>query len=331
MPLAKDLMFDPLPKLPGKTIVYAGGLQPRRSEGTIYGYRCYHDIFAALMEAGWEVHIYCAATNNFYRTTHEYAELGCIMHDPVLESELPREASQYGAGFLGYAKHAEPRAYAYAHSCLPNKAFQWLGAGIPTLALDAGYAGQVAEQGGWGVQATWENLGSVELPTITEGMRRAHVFEHQEPILRRAVKRAMMTAGPAPTLLTVEKEALKVAPKDTIYTIQMRTVVNGYVRYKRGTEIPMDEALDLAADGCIVDPKLRKPLEARTAARKKALEKALVKPPTFDPRTETKPDGPDEVKARIIALKARCTARTVRGTRCKRFAIPGGDKCSIHA
>jgi len=345
-PLAKDVMFEPLPKLPGKTIVYAGGLQPYKAADNLYGYRCYHDAFIALMKAGWDLHVYCAAPNNHTWNVDEYAALGCKMHEPIEEKDLPREMSQYTAGFLCYAPHAAPRAYAYAHLCLPNKAFQWLGAGIPTLALDAGYAGTVVEEGGWGVQATWKNLGRVKLPKITEAMRRANVFEHQAPILRRAVSRAMMYGGvQSRTIEVLPPRTKEAVPKvshitmrgtNEVYTAQMRIVVNGYVRYKRGAVIPMDEALELAREGCIVDPALNDRLKAaaeRAAARAESAriqreleeqrEQAERAQP-YDPRTDTKPDGPKE-------YKGRCTAMTARGQRCKRNALPGSDKCRVHS
>lgn len=49
-PLKKDIIFKPLIKLPGKNIVYAGGLMPKSNQDGLYGYRSYTDILKHLLK-----------------------------------------------------------------------------------------------------------------------------------------------------------------------------------------------------------------------------------------------------------------------------------------
>ena len=156
-PLAADLDFEPLPKLSGKNIAYAGGLVVDTPQ---YSYRDYRQIFTALMKAGWTVHCYPGWGHTSVAPT--YAAIGCIMHDPVSEGkELYRELSQYQASFQGYAYGDQQH---YINAACPNKYWLGLAAGIPTLGYNPGKNAYNIYEGKWGyIAKTLDNL-----PEISE-------------------------------------------------------------------------------------------------------------------------------------------------------------------
>jgi hypothetical protein len=143
-PLLRDLDFDPLPKQ-DRSIVYAGGILGKTRHGTTFGYRVYHDIFKRLSSAGWTVHIYLAWGRAKRSFMTEYERLGCKVHDCIPQGALYREMSQYTMGFQGYG-----RKHPYVAYCTPNKTWEYLGAGIPTLGYNTGAAGPIYN-GKWGL------------------------------------------------------------------------------------------------------------------------------------------------------------------------------------
>lgn len=147
-PYLADLDFRARRKLAGKHIAYAGGVLPRFDADGPYGYRCYHDIFGALMDAGWTVHVYPAYGHD-ESTRVEYERLGVVWHERVEERDLPRELSAYRLGLMGYAE-AGPQEY--VKTCRPNKAWAYLSAGIPTLGYNTGDSGALFD-GRWGLIA----------------------------------------------------------------------------------------------------------------------------------------------------------------------------------
>lgn len=149
-PLRKALEFEPLPKLPGRNLVYAGGLVGWEERDGAFGYRAYHEIFRTFIKAGWNVHVYpCYGAGG--ALTKEYEDLGCIMHTHVPQNDLPRECSQYTAGLQSYANEGcEPKAFAYTQTCRPNKLWESLAAGIPTIGYNPGNGGSLYD-GKWGI------------------------------------------------------------------------------------------------------------------------------------------------------------------------------------
>ena len=174
-PILRDLDFRPLPKLEGQHIAYAGGIMPAKMEDTPFGYRVLCEPFVALTESGWTVHIYPAGKC----TPHAqgYRDIGCVIHERVSPGDLYRELSQYQAGFHGWGRTG---AQAFVHACRPNKAWEYLGAGIPTLGFNAGPIGDIYEDGGWGYvhkkswAATTRKVLGIEIDPL---VRRAQVME----------------------------------------------------------------------------------------------------------------------------------------------------------
>lgn len=193
-PFKSDIDFEPLPKLPGKNLVYAGGIVKRSRKETPYGYRAYHEIFKAFINAGWNVHLYACDVNQ--EALPEYQEIGCITHNYVPYTELLKEMSQYTAGLQSYNKEGVPeKAYAYTQQCRPNKTWDYLAAGIATIGFQAGSAAELYD-GKWGVKIndlkpkTLKGLAKM-LPIITEDMRRSEVMEHDMYKVDRLVEKVL--------------------------------------------------------------------------------------------------------------------------------------------
>jgi hypothetical protein len=181
-PLARDLEFEPMPKLEGRNIVYAGGILPMSFRDTEYGYRSYHQIFASLMEVGWTVHVYPSAATA--GNGPEYERIGCVVHEPVPANDLYRELSQYQAGLQAYA-YSGPQEYLM--HCKPNKTWEYLAAGIPTLGINSGAAGEVYD-GRWGYVDTGdlaETSRKVLQLEIPDDLRREQVIDHDRPVFER--------------------------------------------------------------------------------------------------------------------------------------------------
>lgn len=197
-PRRSDLEFEPLPRLPGKHLVYAGGLIDWGRRSGAYGYRAYHRIFERFVAAGWTVHVYTHAPAQVIR---EYAQLGCVAHSYVEHRSLYRELSQFSASFHGYNAEDVPElAFAYTQTCRPNKTWDGLGAWLPTISFQGGNSGRVIEAGGWGV--VLRDLSDAELarcepellPRIDPEQRAREVLEADEPAFRAWVEAAMLRA-----------------------------------------------------------------------------------------------------------------------------------------
>jgi hypothetical protein len=175
-PFLSDLRFDPLPKLPGKTLVYAGGLVQWYERKGMVGYRAYNEILGQFIERGWEVHVYPSKLRPF----SGYRAMGCIEHVPMPYTQLLREMSQYTAGFVGYNSTDVPKAaFAYTQACRPNKTWDYLAAGIPTIGFQCGSTGALFD-GKWGV--VLKSLDEEpELPEITRELRESQTMDQDLP------------------------------------------------------------------------------------------------------------------------------------------------------
>lgn len=194
-PLAADLDFEPLPKLEGKHIVYAGGIATESMKDGMYGYRAYHDIFRTLIDAGWTVHVYPAW--NTTDRTEGYEAIGCVVHEPVAQNALYRELSQYTVGFQGYA---ETGPQCYVKGCRPNKLWEYLAAGIPTVGYNTG-DGAAIYAGKWGTVArTLKSLpGAAERASkmeIPDELRRAEIIDNDLASFRDLVDIALSKCAP---------------------------------------------------------------------------------------------------------------------------------------
>ena len=154
-PLKKDMNFISREKLKGLNLVYAGGLIPSRSldlkQGNNFYYKCHQQTLEKFIEAGWNVHIYptkVARTNYFIK----YKNMGCIIHEWAHGGIIYKEMSQYTAGLQSFNKIGTPiQAFQYSQLCRPNKLYDYLASGIPTI----GY------QGGNGMEVYWDKWGIV--------------------------------------------------------------------------------------------------------------------------------------------------------------------------
>jgi len=132
-------------KLPGENIIYYGGVS--LLETSDYGYRLYVKQFRKFADAGIKVHIYPANTTRRYGI---YEGKNIILHKKVNHENLLQELSKYQVGFLGYNDlNVNPVPVAYAKTCLPNKAFDYMMAGIPSVSYNLGYAEKYVKN--WGV------------------------------------------------------------------------------------------------------------------------------------------------------------------------------------
>lgn len=191
-PTLASLDFQPMPKVVGKSLVYAGGLGVWSRRTSPWGYRAYHRVFEAFLEAGWSVHVYPAIPSG--PVTREYTKLGCQVHGTVKASGVLPQLSQYDAGLHGYAWHDVPaRSLEYAMSCMPNKTWEYLSAGISTVSVNGGVSGDLIADGGWGVKVSKDlsGLDALELPVVTDSMRRSQTIDADLDRLAQFIKAAV--------------------------------------------------------------------------------------------------------------------------------------------
>ncbi len=178
-PLIRDIKNIRVKK-PGKgnRLVYTGGVVELKFRKSQYGYRSYHEIFQKLGEKGWEVHIYNPLGE---RCLGGYEQIGCKIHEAVPQSEIYKELAKYDAGFQGYNYHeVDLAAVDYVKHCLPNKIWEYLGAGIPTLGYQTGKGGKIYHKK-WGiVMKRIVGPEKVKFPIITEKIRGAEVIDHNK-------------------------------------------------------------------------------------------------------------------------------------------------------
>lgn len=192
-PLASDVSFAlDSARERGRSLVYAGGVLGRRQSGGSFGYRVMHDMFGAFLDAGWSVHVY--ATPVTMGCMPEYVAAGCTPHAPLPYPRLLRDMGRYSAGLLGYpVEHSTKESLWKAQTSRPNKAWDYLAAGIPTICIDAGEdVTRLVVEGGWGVECAMNTVSSVfeRLPTITEEMRQEQVMDADLPKLERLLQAA---------------------------------------------------------------------------------------------------------------------------------------------
>lgn len=161
-----DLLFTPKPKI-AKSLVYCGGVLPWSSRGGPWGYRSYLKIFEQFIKHGWNVHLYATrlakADGN-----KEYEAIGCKIHVPVAQEALYAELSQYTIGFQGYNKTGvTDTAFKYTQLCRPNKLWEYLAAGIPTVGFQGGN-GMKLYNNKWGIVLdTLEDIPSIDARIAT--------------------------------------------------------------------------------------------------------------------------------------------------------------------
>lgn len=172
-PIARDLAFTPRKKKP-RTLVYAGGIRDSAGgRGSGYQYRLYHEIFARVIEAGWRVVVLPAAPTSL--TPAGYAALGVKFAPHVSPSDLYETLSAYAVGLQAYACEGYGTRYG-----LPNKTWEYLAAGIPTLGVNAGHAADLYH-GVWGLAGGVDdipaNLAALEAMQVPEDVRQREVID----------------------------------------------------------------------------------------------------------------------------------------------------------
>ena len=279
-PLRQNLAWLPLKKLPGKHLVYAGGLVGHTKSN--YGYRSYHKIFEAFINAGWEVHVYPA--NEYMETTYEsYRKLGCHMYKKRSYNSLLQQMSQYTAGLQSYAKEdVGEQAFNYTQTCRPNKVWDYLAAGIPTIGLYPGNCAKIYQKGGWGIVAsdtkrsTLENL---ELPEFSENLRFEQIMDKDigklEKVIKEAVGLGEKKEKKTNIEITIERDEEMGVDGKHWYRLDKPVMENGRLLHGRGKRIPIDEAirLGLYKREIVVKEQVKK----RAERRKKKEEKEDVK------------------------------------------------------
>lgn len=179
-PLRSMLGFAPRPKLPGRRLVYAGGLVGWEQRTGALGYRAYYGIFRELVRMGWAIDVYTAVPG---AVREQYRGIGVNVIGRVSQHALYETLSAYTAGFLGYNRAGVPEAaFAYTQLCRPNKTWEYLAAGIPTIAYQAGNTASLI--GEWGL--VLEELAHLDgyLPAIRAEVRRREVMDEDAPALR---------------------------------------------------------------------------------------------------------------------------------------------------
>ncbi len=137
--------IKPQEKIEGENIVYYGGIKSAAGGGV--GYRYYVPYFKLLAEANIPVHIYPVGDR---AKLFNYRGRNIIVHDKLKHQDILSELTKYKVGFLGYNDDgAKPIHVDYAKKCVPNKTFDYLMAGIPSLSYNLGYSERYVEK--WGV------------------------------------------------------------------------------------------------------------------------------------------------------------------------------------
>lgn len=108
-------------------IVYQGTLSTAR------GHYDLREIFAAVVESGAELHVFPGRG-----PMPEYRELagrlgGMVLHETLPTRELLARLPEFDAGWAGFNDELND---AHLATVLPNKAFEYLGCGLPVLTLE---------------------------------------------------------------------------------------------------------------------------------------------------------------------------------------------------
>ncbi len=311
-PLKQDLAFAPLPKLPGKHLVYAGGITPR--SGNLYGYRAYVDILTDFKKAGWTVHIY---TNKIHEMHHEpYRKAKLLIHDWLPYGELLKAMSQYTAGLQAYVKKGVPESsFNYTQACRPNKVWDYLAANIPTIGLYPGNCAKIYQDGGWGIvipdtkRSTLENL---ELPSFPDSLRFEHVMENDmekfdnviETALRQTNSKKAKKLKKTRKRIEQKGEVVEVAREGKQwFRLDKPVMENGRLLLGRGKRIPINEAIRL---GLYKEETVKKEqIKKRVERKKRKKEQPVEEPKRKTVKVEVKPliEPPEEAhKPRKISV-----------------------------
>ena len=158
--LARDLPATlPEPGHGPPRLVYQGTLSRSGGHYDLY------EIFAAIAAQGIELHVFAAREAAVYRSL-----AGVTVHDPLPPSALMGVLPAYDFGWAGF--NAALNA-AHLDTALPNKAFEYVGCGLPVITLRHRALARLVEEEGIGVVLDRvEDLGAALAGIDTTGMRR---------------------------------------------------------------------------------------------------------------------------------------------------------------
>lgn len=202
-PLRKDIKFKPKQKLEGLHLVMAGGIlrycvdASQKGRVANFNYKAFHYIYRKFIEAGWNIHIYPTKFTKI-NTLSEYKDMGCTLHEWVPGDKIYEEMSQYTAGIQANNDINTPeRAFKYSQSTRPNKLYDYLAAGIPTIGYQGGHGMEIFRDK-WGIviddlepetlKAIPERLKKIK---ITKKMRYDNVLEKEKDKIKHIINVAL--------------------------------------------------------------------------------------------------------------------------------------------
>ena len=180
-PLKKDIEFRPRQKLEGLHLVMAGGIlghwfSPGTKNRAInFNYKAFHHIYRKFIEAGWNIHIY---PTKFMRVSglSEYKDMGCTLHEWIPGDKIYEEMSQYTAGIQANNDVNTPeRAFRYSQSTRPNKIYDYLASGIPTIGYQGGKRAMEIYNNKWGIVI--DDLELETLKAIPERLKKIKILQ----------------------------------------------------------------------------------------------------------------------------------------------------------
>ena len=162
--LARDLPELPPPGRPAgdpPRLVYQGTLS------SSHGHYDLREIFAAIVAEGMSLDVYPTRHEPAYRALAA-STAGLRMHETLPPSRLMRELPGYDFGWAGFNARLNAR---HLDTALPNKAFEYLAAGLPVLTFDHRALAGFIETEGLGVRLDGiEGLGArlraLDLPAL---------------------------------------------------------------------------------------------------------------------------------------------------------------------
>jgi glycosyltransferase involved in cell wall biosynthesis len=163
--LARDLPSTlPTPERPAgdrPRLVYQGTLS------CSHGHYDLREIFTAIVAAGVTLDVYPTRDQSEYRHLAA-ATPGLCLHETLRPADLMRQLPRYDFGWAGF--NAGLNA-AHLDTALPNKAFEYLAAGLPVLTFNHRALASFVETGGFGLQldgveGLGARLGALDLPAL---------------------------------------------------------------------------------------------------------------------------------------------------------------------
>lgn len=122
-------------------IVYEGGITPKPDP--IFQYRYYLPIFQQIANQGIHVHVY-PSRPTVIKEMEENPFLH--LHSPLPYEKLLYELSQYHYGFVGFNFDISEERKIFLNATTPNKIFDYLSAGLPSIVHNMRAASEIVEK-----------------------------------------------------------------------------------------------------------------------------------------------------------------------------------------